>query len=822
MKVSITWLNEWIAVDDLDVQDLADRLTMAGLEVDSLDVVGEGHDDIVVGKITAIEEHPKADRLVVCQVDAGQGEELTIVCGAKNMGVGDRVPVALPGAKPPGIDFGIGAREVMGVKSFGMLCSEEELDLAQESEGLMILEPSLALGEPIFEALDLVDQILEIDLTPNRADCLSYLGIAREVAALYGRELREQRLALDEIAVEAGGGDAIPIRLEDEEGCPHYRAAILEGITNGDSPVWLQRRLRSVGMRTVNFAVDVTNFVLMDVGQPLHAFDLDKLRGGEICVRRAAEGETIVGIDHGEYTLTADDLVIADGERPVAIAGVMGGAETEVDEGTTRILLECAYFDPTTVRRSAKRHGLHTESSHRFERGIDPGAVKWSLNRALNLFVEGHNEVQGDPLRVTAIAVAGGFEDGPRTIDLSADRVNQILGLHLDAEQCSTLLTSIGIKVVQDGDEMTCRVPSSRGDLTRPIDLVEEVARLHGYDAIPATLPPMMGGGIHRLRESDGEETIVSRDERGRLRWARQFLLAQGLLEAVNYSFIGDDDLDRLRLESDDLRRRAARVANPLVQAQARMRTTMVPALVDNLKANFAKSRRDVALFEVGRRFFESGEVRTLALAATGSRQRHWQGDQRWDFYDLKGLVNGLCSPWAVDDARWSVPETPEPFLHPGVQAVWTCKGQQLGWVGQLHPAIAQQEKIDQPILLAEIDLEALTGAGPRQARSSAPVKFPSVVRDFALLYDERRPYSELEDAVEELASAQGIFGAIFESLQLFDVYEGEQVPQGRRSLAIKVTYRSAERTLTDEEIDGADRQLLSHLAGKVDAQLRG
>ncbi len=824
MKVSISWLNEWIEVADLDPEQLAERLTMVGLEVDGIEYRGRGHDDIVVGEILGIEDHPDADRLVVCEVDAGTpGEPATIVCGAENMKVGDRVPVALPGSSPPGVDFSIDAREVMGIQSQGMLCSGEELDLEDDGQGLLILDEDLQIGDPIFEALGVCDEILEIDLTPNRADCLSHLGVAREVAALYDRPLRSERLDIGYRfeGQQEGIAGVAELSVIDEQGCPHYRMAVLDEVETAPSPQWLQQRLRSVGVRPINHIVDITNYVLMDVGQPLHAFDLDCLAGPEIVVRRAEKGEQLLGIDHQEYDLVPEDLVIADGERPVAIAGVMGGADSEVSDSTSRILLECAHFDPTTVRRSAKRHGLHTESSHRFERGIDGGAVSHALQRAVALLCDVQKETSGAPPQVCPdVGAIGKDRRTRRSVVLDPTRSAAILGVDVDAARCRKYLESIGLEVELKEGELQCQVPTFRGDLRRPVDLVEEVARLHGYDAIPATLPTAAVGEPHRLQE-DGEETIVGRQERANLDWIRGLLLNQGLLEAINYSFMGEEDFERLRLAADDDRRMAPKVANPLVKSQAYMRTTLVPSLLDNLETNFATRRQDVALFEIGRRYFGTGEVRTLAIAVTGRRQHHWSGDRDWDFFDLKGLVASLSRAWNIDDTKWRRPADLEPYLHPGVQAEWTWKEQSLGVVGQIHPAVAQSEKLEQPVFVAEVDLEALVGASIRHKAVKTPPKYPEVVRDFALLYDRDRPYAELRDAVEDLAEQEESFGSIFEALELFDVYEGEQVPPGRRSLAIKITYRSAETTLEESQVEAADRQLLSHLEEVVGAHLR-
>lgn len=824
MKISMKWLNDWVDIGDVDPTDVADRLTMAGLEVDDIDYPGRGHSDIVVGEIAAIEEHPNADRLVVCRVDTGGDGLHTIVCGATNMDSGDRVPVALVGASPPGADFDIEAREVMGVESRGMLCSADELELDDDSEGLLILDAEAPLGEPVFEVLDATDVVIEFDLTPNRADCFSHLGVAREVAALYDRPLKEGRKDVEKLLAEVPDAKSGQIDLEiaDEEGCPEYRLVVLEDIDVETSPMWLRRRLQAVGIRPVNSVVDVTNYVLMDVGQPLHAFDLDELAGPAIEVRRARSGETLVGIDHNEYELHEDDLVIADGEKPVALAGVMGGAETEVSESTTQIALECAWFDPSTVRRSSKRHGLHTDSSHRFERGVDPGGLDRAVERAVSNLVDVQRQGGGGLPGVTKEPMVAGrapiIED---PIDVDPRRVAGLLGVELDAKACAAHLESIGVEVgAKDDGLLRCKTPSFRLDLRRPVDLVEEIARLHGYDDIPAELPEMVVGSDHRHREGK-EATIVERTQRQRLDWVRSFLLDRGFREAINYSFIGADELDALNLADDDPRRRAQRVANPLVSSQELMRTSLVPQLLQNVKTNFSRRCFDVALFEIGRRYFDDGEVRTLALTATGSKSTHWQSADNWDFFDLKGLIEELALPWETENARWAVSDEPEPYLHPGVQAGWRIGDRTLGVLGQVHPRIAQREDFEEPVFVAELDLEALVAVGPRRPVAEPPPKYPAVVRDFALLYDDDRPWADLQRAVAELADAKREFDEMFEAMELFDVYEGEQVPEGKRSLAIKVTYRRHDRTLEEADVDSADRQLLSHLEAKVGAKLR-
>ncbi|MFB6375219.1 MAG: phenylalanine--tRNA ligase subunit beta, partial [Bradymonadaceae bacterium] len=440
MKVSLNWLDRWVDLEDIAVDDLSHRLTMAGLEVDAVERIGDDSEDIVVGRIDAIEDPPDADNLVICTVDVGRGDPRSIACGATNVAEGDRVPTALPGSRPPALEFDITERELMGVVSQGMLCSAEELGLEESSEGLMILPDKLEVGAPVFEALELRDTVFEFDLTPNRSDCLSHFGVAREISALYDRPLKEPDFADEPYLWESDEavGDALEaagLTVRDPEGCPRYGFAVMEDVTVGRSPFWLKRRLASIGIRSVNNIVDVTNFILHDVGQPLHAFDLDELHGQEIVVRRAEEGETLEAIDHNTYELDPDDLVIADRDRPVAMAGVMGGAETEVDQSTSRILLECAFFDPKTVRRTSKRHGLHTDSSHRFERRVDPGGLEPYMDRALRS-IRGATQHFEDVPEPTVLGNIGlesveGSTDS-WTVEVPADLSTRVLGSSVD------------------------------------------------------------------------------------------------------------------------------------------------------------------------------------------------------------------------------------------------------------------------------------------------------------------------------------------------------------------------------------------------------
>lgn len=824
MHVSQKELGRWVDLSNVPgSQALADALTMAGLEVEEIVQFGHGCDDIVVGRIEAIEDHEKADKLVICRVDVGDGRLRQIVCGAKNMAAGDLVPVALPGSQPPAIDFEIGERKVLGVQSEGMLCAEEELGLADKSEGLWILPEGLELGVPVFEAMGLLDTHFEIGLTPNRPDCLSHVGIAREVAALFGGALN-----LDALDVEPGWENAGPavdqvssLNVEDSDGCPRYVLAVLENVKVGPSPAWLQKRVTAMGMRSINNLVDVTNAALADIGQPLHVFDLDRLEGGAIVVRRARAGEKMEAIDHKTYELNETDLVIADRSKPVAIAGVMGGSETEVGESTTRVLLECAYFDPTTVRKTSKRLGIHSESSHRFERGIDPAATRRNAAFALEMILR-TQEGNDDLVVRSGILEHNVVDESRHEIRFDTALCERILGLAIPAEDITSYLSAIGCKISEDGAAWTVAVPTWRPDLERPIDLVEEVARVYGYDRFESTLPRAVMGAQHVPHaQPKHDRTIIERRTLRAIEASRIKLLAAGCQEALSYSFMSMDELDRLRLPADDLRRTTAlAVANPLTAEQSHMRTTVVPALLRGLDTNVAQRTSDLGLFELSRRFTRDGEVLTLGLLVTGARTLHFTANVMWDMHEVKGLLESLLGRHA-SQSRWNVPSNLEPHLHPGVQAEWEANGRVLGVVGQLHPAIVAEHDLDAAVYVAEINFDALLEIEATDPKFAPFPKYPAVARDFALLYDCAAPYAAIEDAVRDLASQQSDFAALLEDLRLFDVYEGEQVPDGKRSIALQVTYRAPDRTLTDEEVAAADKKLLGAIATSTGASLR-
>ncbi len=830
MKISWEWLGRWVDLDGLNPDDVAARLTLAGLEVDAITRIGHGADGVVVGRIDSIEAHPKADRLVVCQVDVGDGTPRQIVCGATNMKASDHVPVALPGSQVPAFDFEIGERKMRGVLSQGMLCSEAELGLPETVDGLYILPEDVTLGQPVFEALGMKDTCIELGLTPNRADCLSHRGVAREVAALYGRELRAIPEAdappLWSVSEGATAASLCTLRVEDQVGCPRYGFAVIEGLVVGPSPAWLERALASVGLRSVNNLVDVTNYILMDVGQPLHAFDLDKLEGGQLVVRRAREGEAFRGIDHRDYTLSAQELVIADATRPVAIGGVMGGEGTEVTAQTTRVLIECASFDPSTVRKSARRLGIHSDSSHRFERGVDPAGLEVCLARAVAILVQTQHGLEGAaPVVAQGVVVVDGADvPQPREIVLPDRLCERVLGVPVSLEQAQQVLTALELDCAAVPSGLRVIAPTFRFDLERPIDLVEEVARIIGFDAIPARLPEVALGEGHQPREGEGAHapTLVPRARAARLAAIRQRLSDHGAQEVCNYSFMGASELEALGVPKEHALWRAQAVANPMTEEQALMRTTLLTGLGRNLQTNLAHRQEDLALFEVGRRYLEDGEVATLGVLVTGRALTHWSGARRWDFYDLKGLVEALGAGLELSGARWRAPEAAEPHLHPGVQAQWvSASGELLAVVGQLHPAAATRLDCDAPVFVAEVSLDALLSQPVYLGFHRGLAKFPAVVRDFALVQARTGRYGEIEDALIALLEEDKLLRSMVASYDVFDVYAGDRIDADKRSVALQVVLRSDDRTLTESDVNQASQRIIEGLRAGAGVTLR-
>ncbi|BDG07452.1 phenylalanine--tRNA ligase subunit beta [Anaeromyxobacter paludicola] len=803
MRISYKWLSEYVSLPAPD--ELARRLTAVGLEVEAVERVGAELAGVVTARIVASDPHPNAEKLSVTRVDAGGPEPLQVVCGAKNYRVGDVVPLATVGAKLPG-GVEIKKAKLRGVESFGMLCSARELGLSADAAGLLILPAETAPGQPIAAALGLDDVLLEVNVTPNRPDALSHLGIAREVAALLGTPVRPPRAAL----AEAGGpaSDAVKVRIEAPEKCRRYAARVVEGVTIGPSPAWLARRLESCGVRSISNVVDATNYVLLELGHPLHAFDLDQVAGAEIVARAARPGERMTTLDGKERALDPDDLVIADRDRASALAGVMGGGDSEISQGTTRVLVESAWFAPATVRRTGKRHGLHTEASHRFERGADPGMVLPALDRCAALIAE----LGGGKVR------PGVVDAHPRPhqraeVRLSFDRPAALLGMPVPRAEAERILAGLGFEARDAGaDGATFLVPSWRVDVSGEEDLVEEIVRTVGYDAIPETLPPLAGVTPSRPRDAEALDR------------AREALEAAGFCEAVNFSFVAEKELAAVSS--------AAPIAlrNPISADLAVMRTALVPSLLKNAAHNLRQRVGDVRLYEAARVYAPhpegaapadgpdgapAHEAWRLAAVLAGRRSPlGWSaGSEAADFYDLKAAVEGLLEALGV--ARAGFRSGGPSWLHPRSAATVLAGGRELGHLGELHPRVSEAFELPRGVLAFELDLAALASLA-RIVPGYRPVpRFPAVLRDLAVVVAEEVPAGEVLRCVRA--------EPLVEEVTLFDVYRGAPLAAGKKNLAMALRYRLPERTLTDAEADAAHQRILERLAADpaVKAELR-
>jgi len=804
MKVTLKWLKDYVDFD-LTADDLSHRLTMAGLEVDGMERLGEGLDTVVVARLADVQKHPDAERLTVCKVETGSLTQ-QVVCGAQNHKTGDLVALAQIGTVLPG-DFKIKKSKIRGQESCGMLCSVSELGLADESDGILILPHDLTVGQPVFKELGLKDVVYEIGLTPNRADCLSVVGVAREISAMVEAELR---LPVPVIAEsDCASSDKTSVVVEDADLCPRYAARLIENVQIGPSPAWLVQRLEAVGMRSINNVVDITNFVMMELGQPLHAFDFNLLRGRRILVRRAQDGDQFTTLDGQIRTLMGSDLVICDGEGPVALAGVMGGGNSEVSQETTDILLESAYFNPTAIRRTSKRLGLHTESSHRFERGTDVDMVPLALDRAAALIAE-----LADGSIASGVVDVYPEELTRRVVTITASRVSQVLGLEVDADDMRKKLSSIGLNCEHQADccdgVVSVTIPNFRPDLEREIDLIEEVARLIGYDHIPATMPV---------------STLTCQQLPVHLSLERQVrdrMIQMGYAEVINYSFFNPNCLAKIRLAVDDLRRQNVQILNPLTEEQGSMRTTLVPSLLETAARNQAYRSEDLALFELRPVFQpEAGaelpcESLRLTAVLCGRREpQGWsQSAETADFFDMKGVVEQLLAHLKIADVSWQT-EHDEPFYHPGKSCALYKGERLLGTLGELHPEVLHSFDLGQAVILCDLDAEALFDLSDDTVKFQPLSRFPDVQRDSAFLVDANIT------AQQALAVLGQVKIKDLESIELFDVYSGEGIPAGKKSLAIRACYRAMDRTLTDELIQNLHGKLIRAMEREFGAELR-
>ena len=798
MNVSVKWLKEYVDFD-LSPEALAERLLMLGMEIESIKRLGEGLDRVVVGKINTVAKHPKADKLVLCNVDVGSGTDAQIVCGAPNARQGLVAPVALVGAALPN-GLTIRRAKIRGEESQGMLCSEQELAISDEASGLMELPDDTQIGAPIVETLGLDDVVLELEITPNRPDCLSMIGVAREISVATGNSLK-----LPEVNVNcsqmADIHDLTSVTIEAPDLCPRYAARVIRGGKIATSPAWLQRRLEAIGVGTINNIVDITNYVLMEYGHPLHAFDYHRLAENRIVVRRAESGETLKTIDAEERELAPDMLVIADAESPVALAGVMGGFDSEITDQTVDVLLESAYFHPPSIRKTSKALGMHTEASHRFERGADPEGVIPAINRAAQLIVE----IAGGEI-CSGIIDAYPGEQEAINIKLRPERVNFVLGTEIEANDMRDILTRLGF-TVSDAFEVT--VPTFRPDVSQEIDLVEEIARVYGFDNIPTTLPR----GDIPIPKVDPKRDLRER--------VKTYLLQCGMMEAMNYAFYHPNVFDRIRLASTDPLRQAVQIANPLSEDQSIMRTTLLPSLLANAQRNRNHQINDVQFFECSKVFIPNGtgeypnEPERVAGIIGGNLGAGVYGDpfRSADFFDIKGIVEGMLARCGFSD--YTITHTDHPTFHPGRRAEIHVEDKTLCVFGEAHPEVLENYDLLHKAYMFELDFKRLVGVvEPMKQFEPIPI-YPSVNRDLAIVLDADTPANRPTEIIKSAG------GELVSGLHLFDVYTGEQVPEGKKSLAFAIEYRSRTETLTDEIVDQVHGRILEQLERELGATLR-
>jgi phenylalanyl-tRNA synthetase beta chain len=809
MRAPLPWLREYCD-PDLDAAAIEERLTMTGTKVEAIHHAGPpSGEGFVVGRVLTAEQHPDADRLKVCTVDLGEAEPATIVCGAPNVDAGQTVAVARPGAVMPG-GTKLGKAKLRGIVSEGMILAASELELEPEgdrSAGVMVLDEldaEFAAGTPLAEVLPIVTEVLELEITPNRPDCLGIYGVARELHAATGAGLGPEPWRED--PGSAGELDAAAVEVRCPDLCPRFTARVFEDVTVGPSPLWLKARLSAAGQRPINNVVDITNYVMLATGQPLHAFDLDRVAGARLVVRRASDGEKVQTLDGQTRELDADMVVIEDGQGPTSIAGVMGGARSEVEPQTTRVLLEVATWNGPNIHRTSWALGLRSEASGRFEKGLQPEQTLHAQALASALMLE----ICGATVLPGTIDIGG---EGPalQPIELRERRVQSILGLPVAAARQAEILGALDFATEPSGEGLIATVPAlRRDDVTREIDLIEEVARIDGLERLPATLPARRGAA-----------GLLTHPQRVR-RFAEDAMAGRGLYEIVGWSFTEPGLLDRLRLPAGHPLRSVVALENPLSEDLSVLRPTLTGSLLDAARHNLAHGASEIAIFESGTVYrVDDGPTGTdehhaLGVLLSGAlTPRSWRGERvEADFYSAKALLEGLLEGLHVE---WSVAATePErwPFLHPGRSAAVLAGEATLGFIGELHPLVAAAWDLPRSAAFA-IDLGKLAGVTPEAVLFAPFGAYPELRQDIAVTVPEEVSAARLLDAVRSAA------GATLGDARVFDVYSGEQVGAGRRSLAVALSFRSREATLTDEDVAPLREKIVAAVAG-LGGELRG
>lgn len=811
MQVSIKWLKDYIDFTETPEQ-LADKLTMAGIPVENVVDPGEGLEKVVTGRIEKLEPHQNSDHLQICTMNVGLAENIIIVTGAQNVAEGQVVPVAMVGAHLPN-GMKISKGKLRGVASNGMLCSAQELKLdleklpEEQKTGIFILPSDTPVGIPAKDVLGLNDVVLEFELTANRADCFSVFGLVREIAAITGNKPHFPEIKVNEDD-NTKLNDIFSVEIADPDLCSRFSTRMLKNVKIGPSPEWMQQRLEGAGIRSINNVVDVTNFVMIELGHPMHAYDYDKITGKKLIARRAIEGEELHTLDDTSRKAKGEMLVIADSEKAAGLAGIMGGFETEITDTTTTVVLESADFYGPCIRRTARACGLSSEASGRFERGVDSETTIKALDRAAQLLQE-----------MGACTVCEGIVDvypNPKQanyVTFTPEQINNHLGTNIAKDVMLNIITSVGFDVTKDeNDEITVKVPSWRNDVTCMADISEEIARLHGFDKIKSTLP----NGVSMQGTQSAKQTFIDK--------VKASLSSQGLYETISFALTNEETFNKLNIPKDSPLRKAVPIMNPLSDEYPLVRTTLLSSIFDNLARNLARKNDDVALFEVGSVFFPKAlpvtelpdEVVKIAGAITGRRNAQgWnQTNDMVDFYDAKGIIEELLANLRV--TRYTVETGTHYAMHPGKTALFKKGRDVIATVGEVHPAVLSAYGITKPVYIFELDATIVMKYMAKDLKYKALPKYPATSRDLAMLVDVDVNAADIEKAMTKAA------GQNLTQITLFDVYTGKQVEEGKKSLAFSLTFQSNDKTLTDAEIDPAIEKIVAKLQKDFNANLRG
>lgn len=811
MQVSIKWLKDYIDFTETPEQ-LADKLTMAGIPVENVVDPGEGLEKVVTGRIEKLEPHQNSDHLQICTMNVGLAENIIIVTGAQNVAEGQVVPVAMVGAHLPN-GMKISKGKLRGVASNGMLCSAQELKLdleklpEEQKTGIFILPSDTPVGIPAKDVLGLNDVVLEFELTANRADCFSVFGLVREIATITGNKPHFPEIKVNEDD-STKLNDIFSVEIADPDLCSRFSTRMLKNVKIGPSPEWMQQRLEGAGIRSINNVVDVTNFVMIELGHPMHAYDYDKITGKKLIARRAIEGEELHTLDDTSRKAKGEMLVIADSEKAAGLAGIMGGFETEITDTTTTVVLESADFYGPCIRRTARACGLSSEASGRFERGVDSETTIKALDRAAQLLQE-----------MGACTVCEGIVDvypNPKQanyVTFTPEQINNHLGTNIAKDVMLNIITSVGFDVTKDeNDEITVKVPSWRNDVTCMADISEEIARLHGFDKIKSTLP----NGVSMQGTQSAKQTFIDK--------VKASLSSQGLYETISFALTNEETFNKLNIPQDSPLRKAVPIMNPLSDEYPLVRTTLLSSIFDNLARNLARKNDDVALFEVGSVFFPKAlpvtelpdEVVKIAGAITGRRNAQgWnQANDMVDFYDAKGIIEELLANLRV--TRYTVEAGTHYAMHPGKTALFKKGRDVIATVGEVHPAVLSAYGITKPVYIFELDATTVMKYMAKDLKYKALPKYPATSRDLAMLVDVDVNAADIEKAMTKAA------GQNLTQITLFDVYTGKQVEEDKKSLAFSLTFQSNDKTLTDAEIDPAIEKIVAKLQKDFNANLRG